>query len=96
MSSADLNQTDFDFDWGYFCYKNPSSTLCENVRSYYEYRIWLAPNALFIALFGLSLIGYLGVYAATRRGLAFTFAMASGVVLEILGYVGRIMSYHNQ
>jgi hypothetical protein len=36
------------------------------------------------------------VYAATRRGLAFTLAMASGVVLEILGYAGRIMSYNNQ
>ena len=96
MSSSEGNMTDPNFRWGRYCFNNPSSPLCADVDSFYEYRIWLAPNALFIALFGLSLVGYLGVYAATRRGLAFTLAMASGVVLEILGYAGRIMSYNNQ
>lgn len=55
----------------------------------------LAANATFAALFGISLIGFLATYILTRRGVAFTVAFVSGVILEILGYAGRIMSWKN-
>jgi len=82
--------------WGRFCLQNPDSSLCEDVSGFYGYRISLAANATLLALFAISLIGFLGVYAATRRGLAFTFAFVAGVILEILGYAGRIMSWKNR
>jgi hypothetical protein len=83
--------------WYQYCYKNPNDdAVCADVPGYYHYEISLAANATFIALFGLSLVGFIGVYAATRRGFAFTFACLAGVLLEILGYAGRIMSYHNR
>lgn len=75
--------------------------ICPLDTSYYYYRVSLAANATFLALFALSLIGYLVVSALTwkrsrRSDHAFTFAMASGCILEILGYVGRLMSWNNQ
>ncbi|TAQ86220.1 hypothetical protein B7494_g5458 [Chlorociboria aeruginascens] len=69
---------------------------CPISSSYYFYRVSLPANATFLTLFSLSLIAYLGTYALTRRATAFTFAMCAGVILEVLGYVGRIMSWHDQ
>jgi hypothetical protein len=69
---------------------------CAITSSYYYYRVSLPANAVFLALFSISLIGFVGTYALTRRGFAFTFAMISGVTLEIVGYVGRIQSWQNQ
>lgn len=69
---------------------------CDITSSYYYYRVSLGANATFIALFSISLIGYLATYAFTRRATAFTVAMLSGVILEVLGYAGRLMSWHNQ
>lgn len=74
----------------------PDDHLCPVTSSYYFYRVDLAANAAFLAIFALSLIGYLGVFAFTRRALAFTLAMSAGVFLDVLGYVGRIMSWKNQ
>ncbi|GJC82799.1 sphingoid long-chain base transporter RSB1 [Colletotrichum liriopes] len=79
-----------------FCYEEPRSDYCVGVQSYYMYRIALAPNVLFVVLFALSLISFLATYAATRRGLAFNIAMGLGVITEIIGYIGRIMSWGNQ
>ncbi|KAH7372151.1 putative sphingoid long-chain base transporter RSB1 [Cadophora sp. MPI-SDFR-AT-0126] len=69
---------------------------CPIDSSYYFYRVSLAANATFIALFAMSLIGFLVTYAVTRRGTAFTFAVSAGVILEVIGYAGRIMSWKNQ
>ncbi|KAK2000400.1 RTA1 like protein [Colletotrichum falcatum] len=79
-----------------FCFEEPMSNYCEGVTSYYMYRIALAPNILFVVLFGLSLATFMATYAATRRGLAFNIAMSLGVLTEIVGYAGRIMSWTNQ
>ncbi|KAI1803772.1 RTA1-domain-containing protein [Daldinia bambusicola] len=70
--------------------------ICPYDQSFYAYRIDLVPNAVFLALFGVSLIGFLAVFAFTRRGGVFTIAMALGLICEILGYAGRIMSWQNQ
>ncbi len=69
---------------------------CPIDSSYYFYRVSLAANATFIALFSASLLGFLLTFAFTRRATAFHVAVGSGVILEIIGYAGRIMSWKNQ
>ncbi|KAK1837047.1 putative sphingoid long-chain base transporter RSB1 [Podospora conica] len=82
-------------EWSGFCFKNPDNELCEGVPSFYHYKISMAANATLLALFGLSLVGFVAVYATTRRGFGFTFAFVAGTILEILGYGGRIMGALN-
>ncbi|KAK3330909.1 RTA1 like protein-domain-containing protein [Apodospora peruviana] len=82
--------------WGRFCFNNQDDPRCEFVQNFYEYRLSIAANATFLALFALSLLGFIITYAATRRGVAFTVAFVAGVILEILGYAGRVMSWKNQ
>lgn len=77
-------------------YANCTVDTCDINSSYYYYRVSLAANATLLALFSISLVGFIVTYAFTRRGWAFTFAMFSGVVLEIVGYAGRIMSWKDQ
>ncbi|OTA99449.1 hypothetical protein M426DRAFT_269225 [Hypoxylon sp. CI-4A] len=77
-------------------FKNCNADICPYDKSYYQYRIDLAPNIVFDAFFALSLLGFVGVYLFTRRGGAFTIAMALGLLCEIIGYVGRILSWHDQ
>jgi len=81
---------------GAACASNPDMAFCQHVESYYKYRISLAANAVFVALFALSFLGFVGVYGYTRKGLGFTIAMLLGVVCEIIGYAGRLSSYENQ
>ncbi|TVY23782.1 Sphingoid long-chain base transporter [Lachnellula hyalina] len=69
---------------------------CPISSSYYFYRVSLAANATFLALFAISFIGFAVTFALTRRALAFTVAMLIGVILEVIGYVGRIESNKNQ
>ena len=69
---------------------------CPIDTSYYYYRVSLAANATFLALFSLSLLGFIVTYGVTRRGFGFTFAMVCGVTLEVVGYVGRVESWQNQ
>lgn len=61
-----------------------------------SYRISLAANITFVAIFSLSALLYIGTYAVTRRGRSFFVAMILGVLCEILGYAGRIMAWKNQ
>ncbi|KAI1662457.1 RTA1-domain-containing protein [Daldinia decipiens] len=77
-------------------FKDCTPEICPYDLSFYAYRIDLAPNAVFLALFALSLIGFLAVFAFTRRGGNFTIAMVLGLISEIIGYAGRIMSWQNQ
>ncbi|KAK5656191.1 hypothetical protein OQA88_4951 [Cercophora sp. LCS_1] len=82
--------------WQEFCYQNPKDGLCADIGSFYGYELSLAANATFIALFGASLLGFIGTYVVTRRGLVFTLTFLAGIILEILGYAGRVMSYNNR
>jgi hypothetical protein len=72
------------------------SAVCPIDSSYYYYRVSLGANATFLALFLISLIGFLLTYVFTRRAFAFTVAMLCGVALEVIGYIGRILSWKNQ
>lgn len=78
------------------CRNDPTLAVCAQAPSYYEYRLTLAPYAVFIGLFGVSLMGYFATYAVKRRGLGFTIALSLGVITELIGYAGRVMSWQNQ
>ncbi|KAI0476535.1 RTA1 like protein-domain-containing protein [Xylariaceae sp. FL0804] len=69
---------------------------CSIDRSFYPYRIALVPNAVLAGLFAASLAGFLAAYVLTRRGGVFALTMGLGVALELAGYVGRVLSYHDQ
>ncbi|CAJ2511224.1 Uu.00g068490.m01.CDS01 [Anthostomella pinea] len=75
---------------------NCTPEICPYDSSFYGYRIQIVPNAVFLGLFSLSLLGFLAVFLITRRGGAFTVAVSLGLITEILGYVGRILSWQNQ
>lgn len=81
---------------GAACDARPDMAFCANVESYYNYRLSLPANATFLALFSLSFLAFAGTYAFTRKGLGFTVAMLLGVACEIIGYVGRVLSWKNQ
>ncbi|KAI0384507.1 RTA1-domain-containing protein [Hypomontagnella monticulosa] len=77
-------------------FKDCTPDICPYDKSFYMYRIDLAPNAAFLAMFSLSLLAFVAVFAFTRRGGFFTLAMVLGLISEILGYMGRVMSWQNQ
>ncbi|XDG07452.1 hypothetical protein ABKA04_007067 [Annulohypoxylon sp. FPYF3050] len=77
-------------------FKDCNATVCPYDKSFYQYRIDIVPNAVFLGLFSLSLLFFLGTYAFTRRGAVFAIAMILGLLSEIIGYIGRIMSWNNQ
>ncbi|KAI1417218.1 RTA1-domain-containing protein [Hypoxylon sp. FL1857] len=77
-------------------FKDCTPEICPYDMSFYPYRIDIVPNAVFTGMFSLSLILFLAVFAFTRRGGVFTIAMVLGLICEILGYIGRIMSWDNQ
>lgn len=58
------------------------------------YRPSLAANAAFLALFTLSTILHAAHGTMTRKPY-FTTAMILGCVAEVVGYIGRLMSWHD-
>jgi hypothetical protein len=80
---------------------NCTVSTCPIITSYYNYRIALAPNVLFLALFFLSFFIYFLIFLFTWRhtrltGLYFFLAMEVGIIFEVLGYAGRVMSWKDQ
>ncbi|KAG6186424.1 hypothetical protein E4U27_008431 [Claviceps purpurea] len=78
-----------------FCLDNPNSPTCDNVSSFYEYWPDLAPNVIFLALYAVSLVGFATTWALTRRAGVFNGALILGLLCEVVGYAGRIMSSSN-
>lgn len=68
---------------------------CPISSSNWDYLPSLAANGIFIALFSLSLVCYLGQAFLSRKFKGFTIAMVGGCILEVLGYAGRIMAYYS-
>jgi len=59
-----------------------------------DYDPTLAGNALFLALFGLFL--FIQTFQLWRyRTWSYSIAMMSGLLLEVVGYVGRVMMHYN-
>ena len=75
---------------------NCTLEICPIITSYYNYRLNIGANAFFLAFFALALPYYVAVWFYTRRGIWFTQFMVIGLVAEIVGYAGRIISWKNQ
>ncbi|MCJ1392034.1 hypothetical protein MMC18_004901 [Xylographa bjoerkii] len=67
---------------------------CNVNISIYEYRPSLAANLVFVILFALSLIVHI-IQGVKYRTWGFLFAMCCGCVVEIVGYIGRILLWQN-
>lgn len=95
-NNKNLTKEELEY-WAWHC----TPEICDINTSFYYYRVSLAANAAFLALFGLSFLLFAGTAIwtfkrSTRSDHAFTFAMMTGCFLEILGYAGRIMSWYHQ
>ena len=66
---------------------------CSLDYSYWGYRPSFSANMAFAILFGLSSLGYIGQGLFGKGWLGFTIAMVCGCVLEVIGYVGRVLAY---
>ncbi|EQB47898.1 RTA1 like protein [Colletotrichum gloeosporioides Cg-14] len=73
---------------------NCTLDICDIHYSLYRYRPNLAVNALFLALYGIA--GLVHIFLGIRwRSYWFMTFMVLGCLSEIVGYIGRIMLYHN-
>ncbi|KAJ0346077.1 hypothetical protein COL154_008754 [Colletotrichum chrysophilum] len=73
---------------------NCTLEICDIHYSLYRYRPNLAANALFLALYGIA--GLVHIFLGIRwRSYWFMTFMVLGCLSEIVGYIGRIMLYHN-
>lgn len=67
---------------------------CDVTKSIMYYRPSLAANAAFLALFAFS--GLVHIYqGTTTRKPYFLWAMILGCISEVIGYVGRLLSWNN-
>ncbi|KAJ5011172.1 Sphingoid long-chain base transporter RSB1 [Colletotrichum sp. SAR 10_99] len=73
---------------------NCTLEICDIHYSLYRYRPNIAVNALFLALYGIA--GLVHIFLGIRwRSYWFMAFMVLGCLSEIVGYIGRIMLYHN-
>jgi hypothetical protein len=63
--------------------------------SFWGYRPSFSANMAFTILFGISTLGYIGQGVLSRGWLGFTIAMVCGCILEVIGYVGRVLAYND-
>jgi hypothetical protein len=59
-----------------------------------QYVPTLVGNALFLAIFSLFLV-FQAILAFNFRTWSYNFAMACGLILEVIGYVARIQMHEN-
>ena len=74
--------------------ENCTLATCDTSLSVYQYQPSLAANAIFIALFGVSLIIHI-VQGLRYKTWTFTIAIFWGCVAEMVGYGGRIILHNN-
>jgi hypothetical protein len=67
---------------------------CPLSDAYVEYRPNMAGNIFYLALFAILLIGQIGA-GVIYRSWSFMLPMVAGLILEVLGYLGRIL-LHNK
>ena len=67
---------------------------CPMDYAFMEYVPNLGGNAFFAAWFGILFIAQL-VLGIRYKTWAYTFSMCSGLLLEIIGYVGRVLLHDN-
>jgi hypothetical protein len=66
---------------------------CPLSASYWGYRPSLGANLAFLILFGISTLCYIGQGFFNKAWFGFTIAMVCGCVLEVIGYVGRVLAH---
>jgi hypothetical protein len=70
--------------------------ICGFELSYWSYRPSKSANLAFAILFGISALAFLAQgIASKKRWLGFTIAMVLGCIIEVVGYVGRVMAYED-
>lgn len=67
---------------------------CSLLQAHYDYLPSLAGNALYLAIFAILLTAHLFL-GYKIRAWGFMVGMFAGIVLEIVGYVGRIQMHSN-
>ena len=73
---------------------NCTLDLCPVEASIFGYRPSIAANATFIAIFGLLLAVHI-VQGVWFRTWGYMVTLAAGCILQIIGYVGRILLHDN-
>ncbi|KAM0232528.1 hypothetical protein ACHAPO_007684 [Fusarium lateritium] len=73
---------------------NCTLALCPVEWSVYQYRPSLAANGTFIALYAFAMITHIILGIRWRQWFFMSF-MILGCLFEIIGYIGRIILYHN-
>ena len=68
---------------------------CSLDWSYWGYRPSFSANIAFTVLFGVSTLAYLAQGIVGKKWLGFTIAMAAGCVIEVIGYIGRVLAYND-
>lgn len=67
---------------------------CSLLQAHYQYLPSLAGNALYAGIFGILLL--IQIFLGFRyRTWGFLVGMFGGLVLEVIGYVGRIQMHSN-
>lgn len=69
-------------------------TTCPVSCAQVEYLPSVAGNLVFLIILALILVGQIGL-GIKYRTWGFLIGMFCGLVLEVLGYVGRLMLHHN-
>jgi hypothetical protein len=93
-SSPDFSNWDRHHWITYGPNENCTLALCPIEDSIFEYQPSLAANAVFIALFGITLIIHLIQFFRWRTWF-FSTAILWGCITEMIGYGGRIIMWQN-
>ncbi|KAF1848641.1 sphingoid long-chain base transporter RSB1 [Cucurbitaria berberidis CBS 394.84] len=80
-----------DADWRDTC----TYEECGVEGSFWGYRPSHGVNIAFVVLFGISTLAFLAQGFSGKKWLGFTIAMEMGCILEVIGYIGRILAYND-
>lgn len=67
---------------------------CPLSAGYIEYQPNVAGNIIFLAVFAILLVAQIGVGIMFRTW-SFMVAMVAGLILEVVGYSGRLLLHNN-
>lgn len=85
-----VNTSDPNFDYGDYC----TLDLCPIELANFTYVPTLAGNATYLAIFA-ALLPFQLFFGIRYRTWGFLVGMFGGLVLEIIGYVGRVQLHFN-
>ena len=67
---------------------------CPLSAAYVEYQPNMAGNIFYLAFFAVMLIGQIGT-GIVFRSWSFMLPMVAGLILEVIGYLGRVLLHDN-